>query len=111
MMKTLSILISLALAAIEAASAAALPAPYLAAQFGWIVAEIGRQPWIVYGVLKTSAAVSTAIDTTQVLGSLIGFTLLYGLLGLIDIYLLVKYARKGPDDDLSAMIKPQVQEA
>jgi cytochrome d ubiquinol oxidase subunit I len=89
----------------------AIPAPYLAAQLGWIVAEIGRQPWIVYGVLKTSAGVSTAIDTTQVLGSLVGFTLLYGLLGVVDIYLLVKYARKGPDDDLSAMIKPQVKEA
>jgi cytochrome d ubiquinol oxidase subunit I len=89
----------------------AIPAPYLAVELGWIVAEIGRQPWIVYGVLKTSAGVSTAIDTTQVLGSLVGFTLLYGLLGTVDIYLLAKYARKGPDDDLSAMIKTQVKEA
>ena len=89
----------------------AIPAPYVAAELGWIVAEIGRQPWIVYGVLKTSAAVSTAIDTTQVLGSLVGFTLLYGLLGAVDIYLLVKYARKGPDDDISTMIKAQVKEA
>ena len=84
----------------------ALPLPYIANQLGWIVAEMGRQPWIVYGVLKTSDAVSKAISTPQVLGSLIGFTLLYGTLGCIDIFLLTKYARKGPDDDLSAIIKP-----
>lgn len=84
----------------------ALPLPYIANQLGWIVAEMGRQPWIVYGVLKTSDAVSKAISTPQVLGSLIGFTLLYGTLGCIDIYLLTKLARKGPDDDLSAIIKP-----
>lgn len=84
----------------------AIPLPYLANQLGWIVAEMGRQPWIVYGVLKTSDGVSKAITTGQVVGSLLGFTLLYGMLGAVDIYLLVKYARKGPDSDLSAIIKP-----
>lgn len=84
----------------------ALPLPYIAAQLGWVVAEMGRQPWIVYGVLKTSDAVSKAVTSPQVIGSLVGFTLLYGLLGAIDIYLLAKYARKGPDDDLSGIIKP-----
>lgn len=83
-----------------------IPLPYLANQLGWIVAEVGRQPWIVYGVLKTSDAVSKAITTGQVVGSLLGFTLLYGMLGAVDIFLLAKYARKGPDSDLSAMIKP-----
>jgi cytochrome d ubiquinol oxidase subunit I len=67
---------------------------------------VGRQPWIVYGLLKTSDAVSKTIATPQVVGSLIGFTLLYGLLGVIDIYLLAKYARKGPDDDLAGFVKP-----
>ncbi len=84
----------------------AIPLPYLANQFGWLVAEIGRQPWIVYGVMKTSDAVSKSIDMAQVVGSLVGFTLLYGFLGVVDIYLLAKYARKGPDEDVSAMIKP-----
>lgn len=84
----------------------ALPLPYIAVQLGWIVAEIGRQPWIVYGVLKTADGVSKAVTAPQVLGSLVGFTLIYGLLGAIDIYLLAKYARKGPDDDLSGIIKP-----
>ena len=84
----------------------AIPLPYIANQLGWIVAEMGRQPWIVYGVLKTSDAVSKSITVGQVVGSLAGFTLLYGTLGAMDIFLLAKYARKGPDNDLSAMIKP-----
>ncbi len=74
----------------------AIPLPYLATQLGWIVAEVGRQPWIVYGVLKTSAAVSQSISRAQVWVSLLGFTLLYGSLGVVDIYLLTKYAKKGP---------------
>ena len=74
---------------------------------GWIVAELGRQPWIVYGVLKTSEGVSKSVTATQVLLSLIGFTVLYGVLGAIDIYLLAKYAKKGPDSDLSNIINVQ----
>ncbi len=88
----------------------AIPLPYLAGQLGWVVAEVGRQPWIVYGVLKTSDAVSRAISRGQVVASLVGFTLLYGTLGAVDIYLLTKYARKGPDRDLSALGKPAKQE-
>ncbi|MBI1921800.1 MAG: cytochrome ubiquinol oxidase subunit I [Geobacter sp.] len=87
-----------------------IPLPYLANQLGWIVAEVGRQPWIVYGVLKTSDAVSKSITTGQVIGSLAGFTLLYSFLGFVDIFLLTRYARKGPDDDLSGIIKPTRQE-
>jgi len=75
----------------------AIPAPYIAAQLGWIVAEVGRQPWIVYGVMKTSDAVSKSISVSQVVISLVGFTILYGVLGVIDIYLLAKIAKKGPE--------------
>jgi cytochrome d ubiquinol oxidase subunit I len=88
-----------------------IPVPYLANQFGWLVAEVGRQPWIVYGIMKTSDGVSTSISAGQVIGSLIGFTLLYGFLGFVDIFLLAKYARKGPDGDLTAFIKPASKEA
>jgi len=77
--------------------------PYIAVQIGWIVAEVGRQPWIVYGLLKTADAVSKSIDTTQVLISLVGFTLLYGFLAVIDVYLLTKYAKKGPEEIISEM--------
>jgi cytochrome d ubiquinol oxidase subunit I len=73
-----------------------LPLPYIAGQLGWIVAEVGRQPWIVYGVLKTADAVSTSISTAQVVASLLGFTILYGGLAVVDAYLLVKFSRKGP---------------
>lgn len=84
-----------------------IPLPYIANQLGWIVAEMGRQPWIVYGVLKTADAVSKNISTMQVVMSLLGFTVLYGGLGVIDIYLLAKYARKGPDNDLSGILKTE----
>ena len=83
-----------------------IPLPYLANQFGWIVAEMGRQPWIVYGVLKTTDAVSKSVAVSQVVASLTGFVFLYSLLGFVDIFLLFKFARKGPDSDLAAMIKP-----
>ncbi|MDD2367379.1 MAG: cytochrome ubiquinol oxidase subunit I [Desulfuromonadaceae bacterium] len=84
-----------------------IPVPYIAEQLGWLVAELGRQPWIVYGVMKTVDAVSKSISVTQVALSLLGFTLLYGVLGAIDIFLLVKYAKKGPDTDISNIIKVQ----
>ncbi|MBI5141994.1 MAG: cytochrome ubiquinol oxidase subunit I [Nitrospirae bacterium] len=79
-----------------------IPLPYLACQLGWLVAEVGRQPWIVYGVFKTSDGVSKAISSGQVWASLIGFTLFYGFLGFVDIYLLTKHSRKGPDGILPA---------
>jgi len=79
-----------------------IPLPYIANQLGWIVSEVGRQPWIVYGVMRTSDAISKAISMPQVLGSLLGFTLLYGLLGFVDIYLLTKFARKGPEEMVPA---------
>jgi cytochrome bd ubiquinol oxidase subunit I len=75
-----------------------IPLPYIANQLGWVVSEVGRQPWIVYGIMRTSDAVSKSISLTQVIGSLVGFTLLYGLLGFVDIYLLIKFARKGPEE-------------
>jgi cytochrome d ubiquinol oxidase subunit I len=73
-----------------------IPLPYLAIQMGWIVAEVGRQPWIVYGVMKTSDAVSP-IATSQVATTLVGFILIYGLLGAVGYFLMFKYARKGPE--------------
>jgi len=72
-----------------------IPLPYIAIQLGWMVAEVGRQPWIVYGMMKTSDAVSP-IATSQVATTLIGFILVYGLLGAVGYYLIFKYARKGP---------------
>jgi len=68
--------------------------PYVACELGWILAEMGRQPWIVYGLLKTKDAVSRSISAADVLISLIGFILLYGALAVVDVFLLAKSARK-----------------
>jgi len=73
-----------------------IPLPYMACELGWIVAEVGRQPWIVYGLMKTSDAVSP-IATSQVLTTLIGFIVVYGLLGATGFYLIAKNALKGPE--------------
>lgn len=74
----------------------AIPLPYISCLVGWTVTEVGRQPWIVYGVLKTADAVSP-IAGSQVVTTLVGFILLYSLLAIADFYLLFKYARKGPE--------------
>jgi cytochrome bd ubiquinol oxidase subunit I len=73
----------------------AIPLPYLANELGWTLSEVGRQPWIVYGVMRTSDAVSP-IATTQVAFSVIGFIVVYTLLGMADFYLLFTNARRGP---------------
>jgi cytochrome d ubiquinol oxidase subunit I len=73
----------------------AIPLPYLANELGWTVAEVGRQPWIVYGIMRTSDAVSP-LATSQVAISAVAFIVVYTLLGIADFYLLFKVARKGP---------------
>ncbi|MFH7320694.1 cytochrome ubiquinol oxidase subunit I [Desulfurivibrio sp. D14AmB] len=74
-----------------------IPVPYLAIQFGWLVAEVGRQPWIVYGVMRTADAVSPGISVSQVVGSLAGFVAIYAMLVALHIFLLGKYSRLGPE--------------
>jgi cytochrome d ubiquinol oxidase subunit I len=71
----------------------ALFLPYLANSAGWLLTEMGRQPWIVFGLMKTADGVSTVVAGGTVLASLIIYTLLYGVLMVADIYLLAKYAR------------------
>ncbi|MEO5561455.1 MAG: cytochrome ubiquinol oxidase subunit I, partial [Dokdonella sp.] len=63
---------------------------------GWIVAEYGRQPWAIEGVLPTALGVSS-VTATQVLTSLIGFVVFYTALAVVDVILMLKYARRGPD--------------
>ncbi|MDQ7784284.1 MAG: cytochrome ubiquinol oxidase subunit I [Desulfomonilaceae bacterium] len=73
----------------------AIPLPYIAGLLGWIVTEVGRQPWIVYRVLRTADAHSP-ITGTQVGVSLAAFIVLYSLLGLAAFYLMYEVGRKGP---------------
>ncbi len=87
---------------------AALPLPYVACELGWVVAEVGRQPWIVYHVLRTAAGVSANVSVSQVLASLIGLGLVYAALASTDVYLLIKLAREGPDEDLARIISPEM---
>lgn len=72
-----------------------LPAPWIAAESGWFVAEYGRQPWTVYGILPTHLSVSN-IDVLNVIWSLTGFVVFYTALFIVEIYLMQKYVRLGP---------------
>lgn len=73
-----------------------LPLPWIAIELGWIVAEYGRQPWAIEGVLPTALGVSS-LSTHQVWGSLIGFVVFYSALAVVDVALMLKFIRKGPD--------------
>jgi len=72
--------------------------PQIANQIGWITAEVGRQPWIVYGLLRTSEGLSKAVEAGQVWFSLILFTLIYIGLFILFIYLLNEKIQHGPED-------------
>jgi len=78
-----------------------LPLPWIAAELGWIVAEVGRQPWVIEGVLPTFLAVSS-ISAANVWTTLIGFVLFYSTLAVVDIYLMLKTVKAGPPADLPA---------
>lgn len=73
--------------------------PQVANQVGWFAAEMGRQPWVVYGLLRTSDALSTAVTADQVLSSLILFALVYLLLLILFVYLLNKKIKHGPYEE------------
>ena len=68
-------------------------------QVGWFAAEMGRQPWVVYGHLKTSQAFSQAVTANQILFSLILFFVVYALLLFLFLYLLTKKIKHGPYDE------------
>jgi cytochrome d ubiquinol oxidase subunit I len=71
--------------------------PYVGNTFGWILTEMGRQPWIVQGLLTVDKGVSPNLTTTDLLISLLGYFLLYTSLGAANVYLMRKYAIAGPE--------------
>ena len=73
--------------------------PFVASLTGWTFTEMGRQPWAVFGLLKTSAAGSPSVSTAEVVITLVGFTLLYGVLAAIAGRIFLKNARKGPAEE------------
>jgi cytochrome d ubiquinol oxidase subunit I len=72
--------------------------PYLANQAGWVAAEVGRQPWVVYGLLKTSDAVSPSVKGGEVLTSIVLFGIAYLALFALWIYVLNEKIQHGPED-------------
>ena len=70
--------------------------PFVATTFGWLLTELGRQPWIVQGLLKTSNANSPAVGTTWLVISLTVFVSLYIILGVLDVWLMRRYAGRDP---------------
>ena len=86
-----------------------LPLPWLAAELGWFVAEYGRQPWAIDGVLPTFLA-SSSVSLAQILFTLCGFVLFYSSLAVVDFILMRKYVRMGPVEalgqDSSAALRP-----
>ena len=79
----------------------ASPIPVLAISLGWMFTEMGRQPWIVFSLLKTADAVSPGINGVDVLISLIAFTAIYGVLAIVELKLFLKAAQTGPASEVS----------
>ena len=73
-----------------------LPLPWIAAELGWVVAEYGRQPWAIDGVLPTFLGASP-VPASSVLLSICGFAIFYSALAAVDVYLLTRMIRRGPD--------------
>ncbi len=79
----------------------AISFPFIGNTTGWLMTEIGRQPWIVFGLQKTAQGVSPTVSAGEVLITLLGFILVYTVMGIVDVYLMVKYVRLGPDEHVT----------
>jgi cytochrome d ubiquinol oxidase subunit I len=89
---------------------ACIVAPFAANTFGWLFTEMGRQPWIVYGLMKTSQAISPTVGAGEVLATLAGFSVLYTVLGGIDVVLMSRSARQSlPPLDASGSGSPSTE--
>ncbi|MEV6314232.1 cytochrome ubiquinol oxidase subunit I [Streptomyces sp. NPDC051776] len=80
--------------------------PLIASSWGWIFTEMGRQPWVVYGVLRTADAVSPGVSQGEVITSMTVFTLLYAILAVVEVRLLVKYVKAGPPELTDSDLNP-----
>lgn len=80
----------------------AMPFPYIANEAGWVTTEVGRQPWIVYGMMRTAAAPSTNVAAGETIFTLIGFVGMYFLLGLLFMLLVLREIGNGPEAGMVA---------
>ena len=85
-------------ALVPLARVATIPLPYAAALAGWVLSEVGRQPWIVWGLLKTVDANSPSVSTATIATSLGVFVVLYVALLIVDVVLMRRYARVDPPE-------------
>jgi cytochrome d ubiquinol oxidase subunit I len=74
-----------------------LPFPYIANTAGWITAEVGRQPWLIYGIMRTPAGVSTQVSSGNALFTLIGFLGIYTILSILFLFLVYREVEEGPE--------------
>lgn len=74
--------------------------PFIANTAGWLLTEMGRQPWVVFGLMKTADAISPSVTVNEMLFSFIAFTSIYTILGIVTVYLFVKHIKKENHDDL-----------
>ena len=88
---------------IRLTSTVAVLVPLVGISAGWIFTEMGRQPWIVYGLMKTEAGVSPTLSVFQVATSLIVFTLLYGALAVVEVGLLIRAVKIGPPETVELL--------
>jgi len=79
------------------------PLPFIATLTGWFTAEVGRQPWVVYGVLRTKDAVTPSLTTGDVFFSLAGYVLVYAVLGSFGVHYIYKLLREGPTSEAQAI--------
>ena len=97
----------------------AIALPYIANSSGWLLTEVGRFPWVVYGLVKLEDGVSVSVSPGELLITLIGYTLVYAVLILATVYLLAKYAKAGPtatdspsfETDRGSPLPPSVADA
>ncbi|HET7265671.1 MAG TPA: cytochrome ubiquinol oxidase subunit I [bacterium] len=79
-----------------------LPFPYIANEAGWVVTEVGRQPWLVYGLLRTAAGGSPTVEAGETIFTVLGFAGTYALLGVLAVFLAILLVLRGPDEPSSA---------
>jgi len=81
-----------------------LPFPYIANEAGWVVTEVGRQPWLVYGLLTTTAGASPTVTAGETIFTLLGFAGMYALIGVMSLFLALLLILKGPEEPAPARI-------
>ena len=89
----------------------ATPFPFIANEAGWVVTEVGRQPWIVYGLMRTSDVASTNVAAGETVFTIIGFAGMYFALGVLYLSLVFREIGLGPDDHDASTTKTSAAEA